>query len=203
MLIAEIDDYYEASYITGPTHNTLQLSLTSVGATELAGIAVLPSRGDCTHGTLDPNAIFSAIQEGVTQANRILHTSYQINRAGYVANDTPKYVVYHILAYRMTIHHHGVNLCNQAQVEERKAFEIITSKNINENLWLLKGRAWLDISLNDVLFTIAHNATEVNEVVWLVTYGHDVETLSRMMTGAIYVQSRFNHTIVPAVFLYR
>jgi hypothetical protein len=203
MLIRAIDDYYEATYVTGPTHTTLQLALSLPGDEATACITALPPHGECFHGALDPDAIRSAVHAGVAHANRVLHASYHLRRIGYVQNDTPTYVVYQMLAYRMILHHHRVNMRPQVHAPTRQAFEIVTSTQTTEDVWLLEGRAWQDISYDDVLFAVREHTIDAYEVVRLVTYGHDVATLSRMMTGAAYVRASANSSVAPTRWLYR
>ena len=135
MQIINIHDYYEASYITGPRHATLQLKLRSCSQEQPASLVVLLPRGGggSTHGTLDTNAIRSAVQEGIAQANSRLHTSYQLECAGYLANDTPPYILYHILAYRITIHHHAVYLSQHKPTTWQKTFEIVTRQKVDSD----------------------------------------------------------------------
>lgn len=94
-------------------------------------------------------------------------------------------MLYHILAYYITIHHHTVNLQKQAQTTREQAFQITAGQKVDNETWLLHGRAWLDISLDDILFAIKGDTFQAYRITQIVTYNHGVETLSRMMTGSI------------------
>ena len=91
-------ELYVASHITGPTHNLLKLRIVDESAPSLT-VRVLPPIGECSHGnSLTAADVQPWIEVGVDHANRDLGTSYQVDYAEIVANDTPRSEVYHPLA---------------------------------------------------------------------------------------------------------
>ena len=91
-------DLYVASHITGPTHNLLRLRITNETAASMT-VRVLPPIGQCSHGgPITAADVRPWIEVGVDHANRDLGTSYWVDYAEIVANDTPQLEVYHPLA---------------------------------------------------------------------------------------------------------
>jgi hypothetical protein len=84
------DRFHGISYITGPSHVCLQVAFSQQPTAEPELVA-LPPAGSCSHGTLDPLRIRSAVLEAAEETNRDLGTSFFPTAIGYVPNDSPRY----------------------------------------------------------------------------------------------------------------
>ena len=78
------------SYITGPSHVSLQLAFVGQLEHEPELIALQPS-GRCSHATLDPQRVRSAVVEAANETNRDLGTAFFPAAIAYVPNDSPRY----------------------------------------------------------------------------------------------------------------
>ena len=79
--------------ITGPSHVCLQVAFASAPVPE-PELVPFPVAGTCSHGTLDPERIRTAVVEASTQANYELGTSFFPAAIGYIPNDSPHYELF-------------------------------------------------------------------------------------------------------------
>jgi hypothetical protein len=73
-----------------------------------------------------------------------------------------------------------------------EAFIVGRIQYLREELWTIEGRAFEDITIGDIL---SHDSESTNgntklEVISVSTYGREVTTLYKMMTGIIVVSSQ-------------
>jgi hypothetical protein len=73
-----------------------------------------------------------------------------------------------------------------------EAFIVGRIQYLREELWTIEGRAFEDITIGDIL---NHDSESTNdntklEVISVSTYGREVTTLYKMMTGIIVVSSQ-------------
>jgi hypothetical protein len=200
MHIARARDYIEASYVTGPTHNTLWLRLTAQPPEEIA-ITTLPPRGKVMRETLDSQLIQQAIHQGIERANALLRTNYHLSSFQYLTDDSPKYVVYSVIAYHVTLFIHSEHL--QITSNRRTVFEIVTIEEIDNVRWRVAGRAWEDIREGDIVFSEFDISTFPVAVEQIWTYNHTVPELGRMLTGELVLHDIQDHQLQPVAFLYR
>jgi hypothetical protein len=200
MHIARIGDYIEASYVTGPTHNTLWLRL-SHQLPEGIAITMLPPRGKVAREALNSQEIQQAIYQGTAHANALLRTNYHLSSFHYLADDSPKYVVYRVLAYHVTLFVHSEHL--QIIDNRRNVFEIVTVEEIDTGRWRVAGRAWDDIRKGDIVFSDSDSSVVPVTVEHISTYNHAVSDLGRVHTGELIVHDIRDHHVPPVAFLYR
>jgi hypothetical protein len=106
MQFVKLGDFFAAVRITGPSHNLLQIRLSSSEQEQIV-CERLPATGDCRHAPLDEEEIVRAVQEGVAAANQELGSRYVISHIKYVENDTRPEAVYGVMAKRILQHHHA------------------------------------------------------------------------------------------------
>ena len=92
------NESYRVSYITGPSHVLLGLTLSQAKPAAI-NIRNLGSAGKCHHGQLNLESIKESVIEGVTKANQLCGTKYYVGQIEYIENDTPNYALYTHCAY--------------------------------------------------------------------------------------------------------
>lgn len=103
MQFFRVGEYLVVARITGPSHNLLQVLLSSVqevGPTEVACLQ-LASVKPGAPVRLNEALITSAVLQGVAEANSSFGTNYALVRLRYVADDSPPESVYRELAFRV------------------------------------------------------------------------------------------------------
>ncbi len=72
-----------------------------------------------------------------------------------------------------------------------EAFEIATYQQIGHDKWLVSGRAYIDVNLNDRLTTLldSHQGLLVIEI---ETYHKSTDILSAMMTGTLTLEGELH-----------
>lgn len=114
MQVQRVGEFYAASYITGPTHNLLRLKLRFGSASDTCVVHVLPPVGECRHGNgLKADDIAPFICAGVERANAELGTSFRVERAEIVENDSPQPPVYEHLARHIVKEAARVGACQE------------------------------------------------------------------------------------------
>lgn len=98
------DQFFQASRITGPTHNLLALSFGEQHDAAAPTIEALPPVGACRHAPLDPQQIFAAVLDGVDMANMQFGVQFGVQRVQYVENDTGPERMYGVLAIKLIEH---------------------------------------------------------------------------------------------------
>ena len=100
MIFSRRGAYYQASRVTGPTHNFLSVLLTAGPDDIQPQVEMLP--GFCDgHGDLDPTKIVHSVLEGLDQANHKLGTKYKVSRIQYRSGDNPPEVIYGVLMIKI------------------------------------------------------------------------------------------------------
>ena len=106
MRVAKDGDTYRGTHIPGPSHNMLIMRVQETANPRFA-VTVLPASSCCTHGVpLNADETREWITIGVERANEQLGTSYGIEDAKVVANDSRRPEVYVELARRIIIAAH-------------------------------------------------------------------------------------------------
>ena len=85
----------------------------------------------------------------------------------------------------------------------KPAFDIVTVEEAN-NEWILRGRSWENIRVNDILVADYIEGDERDRqftVIVIETYGHLVDELFRMMTGSLVVSGRNGNLLRPGTKL--
>lgn len=97
MQFGSVDGFLYVARITGPTHNLLQLKISTI-APPVLSCDELGAAGGCNHGKLDPTKIQDAVRMGVASANAAYGTDFHPVHIRYVSNDTGPEDVYRLLA---------------------------------------------------------------------------------------------------------
>lgn len=88
-------DWYQATRITGPSHNLLALKLSEPGASEPI-VERLSVSNEAP--VIDADDVQRQVLEGVTEANAELGTNYHVAAIRFVTTDTPSFSIYRSLA---------------------------------------------------------------------------------------------------------
>lgn len=100
MIFSKRGTFCHVSRVTGPTHNSLDIELTT--GSQKAQPQVEALAGFCNgHGKLDPAAIVSAVLEGLALANGTYDMEYAAARIRYYTGDNPPEEIYGVLAFRV------------------------------------------------------------------------------------------------------
>jgi len=106
MRVTKDGDIYRGSHIPGPTHNSLAMRVLPSRSGAIP-VTVLPAIGGCAHGKpLEADEVQEWIAVGVERANDQLGTTYGVERAEIVANDSRRPEVYAELARRIILAAH-------------------------------------------------------------------------------------------------
>lgn len=97
MQFGSVDGFLYVARITGPTHNLLQLKISTIAPSVLS-CDELRAAGGCNHGKLDPAKIQEAVRMGVAAANTAYGTEFHSVHIRYVSNDSGPEDVYRLLA---------------------------------------------------------------------------------------------------------
>ena len=93
---------YVGTHITGPTHNFLALRLVRGDPRRSFPVIVLPSQGGCCHHEgLTADEMVPMIREGLDHANEALGTTFAIESAEIVENDSRYPAAYRILTAKI------------------------------------------------------------------------------------------------------
>ena len=75
-----------------------------------------------------------------------------------------------------------------------QAFEVVSLERTDAGLWSVGGRAYVDITVGDILETAGTGGSKV-KVVRIVTYGRTTDLLSKMMTGTLIVEGEIQEPL--------
>jgi hypothetical protein len=87
----------------------------------------------------------------------------------------------------------------------RPMFEVVEAERTPQGYWIVQGRAWEDINLNDCLVVIhGSESTQFTtlDVIGISTYGRELEQLARVMTGSLTLTSTTEIEITQGDMLY-
>ena len=101
-LAPEPGRFYGASWIAGIAHVSLQLSFEVSSEPPLAAVVMLPPRGGCDHGEIDPAQLRAAVLEGVAGVNLKHAARLRVETIRYCPDDSPRYPVYRDLAAKIS-----------------------------------------------------------------------------------------------------
>lgn len=103
MKFTKRDNFYQVSWISGPRHNLLAISLTENDDSERF-IRMLPPIGECRHNRLDETIILAKVVEGIDKANQMFNLDFRVSSIEYVENDTPPEEIYEYLTLKIVEH---------------------------------------------------------------------------------------------------
>ncbi|CAG0973842.1 hypothetical protein ARNL5_01910 [Anaerolineae bacterium] len=87
------------------------------------------------------------------------------------------------------------------------SFLVVEVQPITTTEWLVRGRAYQDIHIGDVLFTVnPENTLEAAEsfrVISITSYGYTIDTLYGMMTGDLTLHGEMGNILPKCSYLDR
>ncbi|MCC6975924.1 MAG: hypothetical protein IT322_18100 [Anaerolineae bacterium] len=90
---------------------------------------------------------------------------------------------------------------------ESASFLVVEVQPISTTEWLVRGRAYQDIHIGDVLFTVnTENTFEAEEsfrVISIASYGYAIDTLYGMMTGDLTLRGEKGTMLLKCSYLDR
>ncbi|MGI4787816.1 MAG: hypothetical protein ACRYFS_03090 [Janthinobacterium lividum] len=103
MLFSKRETFYQVSRVTGPTHNFLAIEL-ATGSGE-KHILIEDTPGFCIgHAKLIPEAITSAVVEGLMLANHAFNATYRATHIQYHMSDSLPEAIYGVMAFKIVEH---------------------------------------------------------------------------------------------------
>jgi hypothetical protein len=106
MLFSKYEEFYQAAYITGPTHNFLGLSFTNSMIADIEMIICRLPDNYNENNRLDINEVKAHVLLGLEHANNELGTNYKIDAIKFLINDSNRLKYYSLLSYHIVIRMH-------------------------------------------------------------------------------------------------